>query len=81
VQPAHYDPEIAALLTVVEAQLAVSRQILDYLATRGTAATTLAGSHAQLDQLQATLGDAQRRLLPAEPSQPNPDQAAPTDTT
>lgn len=70
VQADRYDPEVAALLIVVGAQLQVSRQILDYLARRGVPTAELAPSCAQLDRLNAALREANSRLLPSEASRP-----------
>jgi hypothetical protein len=69
---ARYNPEIAALLTIVEAQVRVSRSILDYLEHRGVPGTELAGPHAQLDQLHAAIAEANVRLLPPEPEAGSP---------
>lgn len=63
-----YDPEVAAMLIVVEAQSRLSRQILDHFAADGVCGTSLAELRVQLDRLQATLSQAQHQLLPTESS-------------
>ncbi|RZU46604.1 hypothetical protein EV385_6679 [Krasilnikovia cinnamomea] len=63
VQPDRYDPEVAALLIVAEAQLALLREQLAYAAVRGAPGLEVAGTQAALDQLQATLAEASRLLL------------------
>jgi hypothetical protein len=61
-----YDPDVAALLVLVEAQLQISRAILTSLQRRGVPDIELAGPHAGLDQLQAGIAEARNRLLPDE---------------